>query len=374
MKIPFLDLKLINDSYREEIIQSISDVVDSGRYIHGQQVSAFEKEFSEFCGTQHCVGLANGLDALIVSLRAWKEMGKISDGDEIIVPANTYIASILAITENNLVPILIEPDDNSFNIDPNKIESAITKKTKVILAVHLYGQLAEVEKIREIANNNNLLVLEDSAQSHGAERSGIRSGAWGNASAFSFYPGKNLGAMGDAGAITTNDSEFALAIRAISNYGSHKKYHNIYQGINSRLDEIQACILRIKLRRLNQEILWRRKIANIYLRKINNSLIRLPLQKEINVENLLSHVWHLFVIRLNSRDLFQNYLIDKGIETVIHYPIPPHKQSAYRNYDFHNKDFLITENMCQQVLSLPISSAISEEQAIYIADMINNYE
>lgn len=374
MKIPFLDLKLINDSYREEIIQSISDVVVSGRYINGQQVSAFEKEFSEFCGTQYCVGLANGLDALIVSLRAWKEMGKISDGDEMIVPANTYIASILAITENNLVPILIEPNDESFNIDPNKIESAITKKTKVILAVHLYGQLAEVEKIREIAINNNLLILEDSAQSHGAERSGIRSGAWGNASAFSFYPGKNLGAMGDAGAITTNDSEFALAIRAISNYGSHKKYHNIYQGINSRLDEIQACILRIKLRHLNQEILWRRKIANIYLRKINNSLIRLPLQKEINVENLLSHVWHLFVIRLNSRDLFQNYLIDKGIETVIHYPIPPHKQSAYRNYDFHNKDFLITENMCQQVLSLPISSAISEEQAIYIADVINNYE
>lgn len=374
MKIPFLDLKFINNCYRKEVIESICEVIDSGWYIQGQQVSGFEKEFSNYCGTKHCIGLANGLDALTLCLRAWKEMGKISDGDEVIVPANTYIASILAITENNLVPVLVEPCDDSFNIDPNKIESVITKKTKVVLQVHLYGQLSDVELIRDIAKKHNLLVLEDSAQSHGAEKNGIKSGAWGDASAFSFYPGKNLGAMGDAGAITTNDSDLASVIRAIGNYGSHKKYHNTYQGINSRLDEIQACILKVKLKGLQQEIHWRREIATIYLQRINNQSVQLPLPKNVDVGVFLSHVWHLFVVRVNSRDRFQKYLSDKGIETVIHYPIPPHQQVAYRGRDFYYKNYPITQNMSQQVLSLPISSAISEEEALYIAEMINNYE
>jgi len=373
MKIPFLDLKLINSGYRKEVIESICEVIDSGWYIQGQQVSAFEKDFSNYCGTKYCIGLANGLDALTLCLRAWKEMGKISDGDEVIVPANTYIASILAISENNLVPVLVEPCDDSFNIDPNKIESVITEKTKVILQVHLYGQLSEVKIIDEISKKYKLLVLEDSAQSHGAEKDGIRSGAWGDASAFSFYPGKNLGAMGDAGAVTTNDPELASVIKAIGNYGSHKKYHNLYQGINSRLDEIQACILRVKLKGLQHEIFWRRKIAAIYLKKIINPSVKLPLQKNIDVENLLSHVWHLFVIRLNSRDRLQKYLIEKGVETVIHYPIPPHLQKAYQVSNLNLKKFSITESMSQQVLSLPISSAVSEEQALYIAETINDY-
>ncbi len=374
MRIPFLDLKFINNCYRKEVIESICEVIDSGWYIQGQQVDTFEKEFSNYCGTEHCIGLANGLDALTLCLRAWKEMGKISDGDEVIVPANTYIASILAITENNLVPVFVEPCDDSFNRYPNKIESVITKKTKVVLQVHLYGQLSDVELIRDIAKKHNLLVLEDSAQSHGAEKNGVKSGGWGDASAFSFYPGKNLGAMGDAGAVTTNDSDLASVIRAIGNYGSHKKYHNTYQGINSRLDEIQACILRVKLKGLQKEIHWRRKIATIYLQRINNQSVQLPLPKNVDVAAFLSHVWHLFVVRVNLRDRFQKYLSDKGIETVIHYPIPPHQQVAYRGWNFYSKNYPITQNMSQQVLSLPISSAISEKEALYIAEMINNYE
>lgn len=374
MKIPFLDLKSINKQYRKEIIESIADVIDTGWYIQGQQVDNFEKEFANFCGAKFCVGVGNGLDALTLVLRAWKLMGKITDGDEVIVPANTYIASILAITETNLVPVLIEPNYDTYNIDAEKIESAISSKTKVILPVHLYGRLCDIENIKKIAKENNLLVLEDSAQSHGAEINNVRSGAWGDASAFSFYPGKNLGAMGDAGAVTTSDFELASVIKAIGNYGSEKKYHNLYEGVNSRLDEIQACILRVKLKGLQQEIAWRRMVANIYLQNINNELIKLPLQKHVKAENFLSHVWHLFVVRTKLRDLFQKYLIENGVETVIHYPIPPHKQKAYQAYEFHNQSFLLTQNMSEQVLSLPISSAISVEQALYIAEIINKYE
>lgn len=373
MKVPFLDLKALNHEVRPEIMKSLSDIFDSGWYIQGQQVKDFEHEFANFCGSKHCIGVANGLDALHITLKAWKEIGFISEGDEVIVPANTYIASILAITENKLKAILVEPNNNTFNIDPEKIKLAITKKTKVILQVHLYGQLADVEKINIIAKEHKLLVLEDSAQAHGAKLRDKKAGNWGDASGFSFYPGKNLGAMGDAGAITTNDDELASVIRAIGNYGSKKKYENIYQGVNSRIDEIQAAILRIKLKTLESEISWRRKIANIYLQKINNQIIKLPLEKFIDANCLESHVWHLFVIQLASRDNLKKYLESHEVETLIHYPIPPHHQLAYKKAYFYKQNLPITEKIHNQVLSLPISSAISEDQANFVAEVINQY-
>ena len=373
MKVPFLDLKTLNHEIRPEIMKSLSDIFDSGWYIQGQQVKDFEHEFANFCGSKHCIGVANGLDALHITLKAWKEIGILSEGDEVIVPANTYIASILAITENKLKAILVEPNNNTFNIDPEKIKLAITKKTKVILQVHLYGQLADVEKINIIAKEHKLLVLEDSAQAHGAKLHDKKAGNWGDASGFSFYPGKNLGAMGDAGAITTNDDELASVIRAIGNYGSKKKYENIYQGVNSRIDEIQAAILRIKLKTLESEISWRRKIANIYLQKINNQIIKLPLEKFIDANCLESHVWHLFVIQLAPRDNLKKYLASHEVETLIHYPIPPHHQLAYKNAYFYKQNLPITEKIHNQVLSLPISSATSEDQANFVAEVINQY-
>ena len=277
MNISFLDLKNINQQYRNELIEACSRVVDSGWYIGGKELESFESNFAEYCGTQFAIGVANGLDALILTLRAWKELGKLKDGDEVIVPSNTYIASILAITANNLTPVLVEPNISTYNIDPIKIKEAITAKTKVILPVHLYGQLAEMPEIMQIAKQHNLLVLEDSAQSHGAQIQGKKAGNWGDASGFSFYPGKNLGALGDAGAVTTNDAELATMLKALRNYGSHEKYKNLVPGVNSRLDEIQAAMLDVKLKFLDQEVEHRRKIASLYLEKINNSLIELPL-------------------------------------------------------------------------------------------------
>jgi dTDP-4-amino-4,6-dideoxygalactose transaminase len=373
MNVPFLDLKQLNQDLRSEMIQSITDVIDSGWYINGQQVKNFEAEFANFCGSKHCIGVANGLDALNITLRAWKELGKISEGDEIIVPANTYIASILAITDNKLKPILVEPDPDTFNINPINVKKFINKKTKAILQVHLYGRLAEVETINLIAQENNLLVLEDSAQAHGAEINGKKAGNWGNASGFSFYPGKNLGALGDAGAVTTNDDELASVIRAIGNYGSERKYENIYPGVNSRLDEIQAAILRIKLKGLAEEISLRRRIANIYLKNITHPLIKLPLGSEIDAKEFKGHVWHLFVIKLESRDSLREYLMNRQIQTLIHYPIPPHHQIAYKDSYFYKQHLPITENIHQQVLSLPISSATSEEQAYYVSEIVNSY-
>ena len=373
MKVPFLDLKKINEALREEITQSISDVVDSGWYILGEQVEKFEAEFAEYCGTKHCVAVANGLDALSLTLRAWKELGSISEGDEVIVPANTYIASILAIIENKLTPVLVEPDFYSYNIDPQKIRAVINKKSKVILQVHLYGQLASVASVNQIAQENGLLVLEDSAQAHGASINGKKAGNWGDASGFSFYPGKNLGALGDGGAITTNDHELSNAIRTIANYGSQKKYENTLPGVNSRLDEIQAAILRIKLKHLDAEISSRRRVADIYLKSIKLEKIQLPLDNQVEVKNLESHVWHLFVIQHAARNSLMNYLQKNDIQTVIHYPIPPHQQDAFQNYYFYKKNLPITEKIHNQVLSLPINSTISDEQAYYVANIINKY-
>jgi len=266
--IPFLDLKAINQQYRQALVDAATRVIDSGWYVLGQEVKAFEQDFAAYCGTTHCVGMANGLDALVLTLRAWKEMGKLQEGDEVIVPANTYIASVLAITENRLKPVLVEPDERSFNLCPDKVRAAITPKTKAMVAVHLYGQLAPMKALMAIAQEHQLLVLEDSAQAHGATVDGKRAGNWGYASGFSFYPGKNLGALGDAGAMTTNDPELAQTVRALGNYGSHKKYENLYQGLNSRLDEMQAALLRVKLQHLDAETRVRQEFALAYAQGI----------------------------------------------------------------------------------------------------------
>lgn len=364
--IPFLELKSLNNQYFNEYERAFDRVMGSGWYIRGKECEMFEKEFAEYCGVKHCVGVGNGLDALILILRAYKEMGLMRDGDEVIVPANTYIASILAITQNNLVPVLVEPEIDSFLIDPLKIEEKITSKTKAILVVHLYGQTCEMDKINEIAKKYNLKVIEDSAQSHGAFFGDKRCGNLGDASGFSFYPGKNLGALGDAGAVTTNDDELAACIRALGNYGSHKKYENLYKGINSRLDELQAALLRIKLRDLDNEIKKRREIANFYLKNIKSSNIILP-----KVRYSDNHVWHLFVIRTSKRDELQNYLNDRGIQTLIHYPIPPHKQVAYKEWNSLN--FPISEKIHREVLSLPISGVMTIQEAEKVVLSINEF-
>lgn len=364
--IPFLDLKAINQQYRDELLEAITKVFDSGWYVQGTEVKSFEQEFAGYCGTEHCIGVANGLDALSVTLRAWKEMGKLRDGDEVIVPANTYIASILAITENDLKPVLVEPDETTFNLCPIKAEQAITDKTRVILPVHLYGQLADMPAIMNIAKQYNLLVLEDSAQAHGASIDGKKAGNWGDASGFSFYPGKNLGALGDAGAVTTNDEELASTIRAISNYGSHKKYENLYQGVNSRLDELQAAVLRVKLRYLNSEIAARRAVAKTYIESINNPNIILP-----SWQNEESHVFHLFVIRTKVRSELKEYLSDNNVQTLIHYPLPPHKQQAYREWNVQS--YPITETIHDEVLSLPMGPTLSNDEATAVAASCNSF-
>lgn len=367
--INFLDLKSINTQYEKDLVDSARRVISSGWYITGKELANFENEFAQFCQVKHCIGVANGLDALVLVLRAWKELGKLKEGDEVIVQANTYIASVLAITENKLIPVLVEPDANTFNLSPEIVEKAITCKTKAILPVHLYGQISPVVELKNIAQKHNLLILEDCAQAHGASLENIRVGAWGDAAGFSFYPGKNLGALGDAGAIVTNDDELATTLRALRNYGSHKKYENLYQGVNSRLDEMQAAFLSVKLKYLDLENKRRQEIARRYLQGIQNKLIKLP--AILNDEQ--SHVWHLFVVKCETRDKLQEYLADKGIQTLIHYPIPPHLQLAYKELGFKKGDFPISELIHQQVLSLPIGPTLSNEDVERVITIINEY-
>ena len=364
--IPFLDLKKINAQYREELIGACTKVIDSGWYVQGNECIEFEKEFAQYCGTKYAVGVANGLDALILIIRAYKEMGILSDGDEVIVPSNTYIASILAISQNNLVPVLVEPDLDTYLIDPFKIEEKITSKTKAIMPVHLYGQTCEMDEINKIAKKYGLKVIEDSAQSHGAYYKNKRCGNLGDASGFSFYPGKNLGALGDGGAVTTNDEELAHTIKALGNYGSHKKYENLYKGVNSRLDEIQAAMLRVKLRHLDKEIEKRREIADSYLQNINNENIILP-----KVRAKDNSVWHLFVIRTNKRDMLQKYLLENRIQTLIHYPLAPHKQEAYK--EWNAESFPISEQIHDEVLSLSISGMQSLDDTRKVINILNRY-
>ena len=366
--IPFLDLKQLNGQYQAEIEAAIGEVLASGWYIRGQQCAAFEKEFAAYCGTKHCIGVANGLDALILIFRAYKLLGKLQEGDEVIVPANTYIASILAITENKLTPVLVEPNPVTFNLDAVTTAKHITTKTKAILAVHLYGQLADVEGLAQLCEEHNLLFVEDAAQAHGAVRGGKKAGNFGHAAGFSFYPGKNLGALGDAGAVTTNDAELADLITQLSNYGSEKKYHNSHAGVNSRLDELQAAILRVKLRHLNDETEKRREVAKLYTYGISNPNIQVPVWNQ----NGQDHVFHLYVIRSQNRDQLQQYLTEKGVQTVIHYPIPPHKQGAYM--EWNNQSYLLTEAIHKEVLSLPISPVMGDEDINKVIEILNGYE
>lgn len=369
--IPFLDLKAINQQYRQDLIDAATRVIDSGWYVLGQEVKAFEQDFAKYCGAEYCVGMANGLDALVLTIRAWKELGKLNDGDEVIVPANTYIASILAITENRLKPVLVEPDEQSYNLCPQKIRDAITPKTKAIVAVHLYGQLAPMKEIMDLADEHGLLVLEDSAQAHGAMVDGKRAGSWGHASGFSFYPGKNLGALGDAGAMTTNDYQLAQTVRALGNYGSHKKYENLYQGVNSRLDEMHAAFLRVKLQHLDTETLIRQQIAVEYANGIDNQLLTLPISQGETVANLQSHVFHLFVVRVKARAEFQAHLKAAGIDTLIHYPIPPHQQKAYSAYQ--DLSLPLTETIHKEVVSLPIGPTINALEVQKIIETCNTF-
>jgi dTDP-4-amino-4,6-dideoxygalactose transaminase len=364
--VPFLDLKAINNQYQEELKLACARVIDSGWYIMGEELTKFEQEFANYNGTKHVIGVANGLDALILVLRAWKELGKLKDGDEVIVPANTYIASILAITENGLIPVLVEPDAVTFNLCPSNVKKAITAKTKAILPVHLYGLISPMTELKVIANEHNLLVLEDCAQSHGASIEGNKCGSLGHASAFSFYPGKNLGALGDAGAVATDDAELAQTLKALRNYGSHKKYENLYQGVNSRLDEIQAAMLRVKLRFLDIETQARRNVATAYLQGVKNDNIQLPQWK-----NNEEHVFHLFVIKTTNREHLHAYLSSLGIQSLIHYPIPPHQQRAYKAWN--KRSYPVTELIHQQVLSLPISPVMTDTQIQQVITACNGY-
>ena len=364
--IKFLDLQKINDKYSSEFNVVFESVIKSGWYILGKEVEKFENEFAAYCGTDYCLGVANGLDALILIIEGYKQMGVMNDGDEIIVPSNTYIASILAITKAGLVPVLVEPDPATFLIDPTKIEEKITSKTKAILPVHLYGRLCDMVAMNKIANQYDLKVIEDSAQSHGAMLNGKRSGNLGDASGFSFYPGKNLGAIGDAGALTTNDKELTETIKALRNYGSHKKYENLYLGINSRLDELQAGLLSVKLKYLDEETDVRRTIAERYNAEILNPSIILPqLPKDRN-----EHAWHLYVVQVDNREKTQQLLADNGIQTLIHYPIPPHQQKAYK--EWNNLSYPISEKIHREVFSLPISPVMTADEVSKVIEVVNS--
>jgi dTDP-4-amino-4,6-dideoxygalactose transaminase len=369
--ISFLDLKKMNAQYRQELIAAATQVIDSGWYIQGSSLTQFEAEFSAYAGAGECIGVANGLDALTLTLRSWKQMGILKAGDEVIVPANTYIASILAITENGLVPVLVEPDEGSYNLSIAGIETALTDKTKVILPVHLYGQLADMPAIMEIAGKHDLLVLEDAAQAHGASVQGKQAGTWGHAGAFSFYPGKNLGALGDGGAVTTSDAALAAMLRGLRNYGSHEKYLNVYQGVNSRLDDIQAAMLSVKLKYLTAQTQRRREIAQIYVRNISHDDILLPVHSSTDVCALHSHVWHLFVVRSSDRGLLQQHLADNGVQTLIHYPIPPHKQGAYA--EWNDRSYPVTERIHKEVLSLPMSPLMTDAEAYQVVEHCNSF-
>lgn len=364
--LPFLNLKRLNATYRDELISAATDVIDSGWYIMGDQHSLFEQRFSDYCGTKYGIGVGNGLDALSLIFRAYIEMGLLSPGDEIIVPANTYIASILAISENQLKPVLVEPDPDTFNICPQQIKASLSPKTKAILCVHLYGQLCDMPAINKIAKDNDLFVVEDCAQSHGASHDNIKAGAWGDAAGFSFFPGKNLGALGDAGMVTTSDLALAEMISCLRNYGSKIKYENLYKGVNSRLDEMQAALLNVKLNFLEKEIALRRTIANTYLENIQQSAVELP-----KVAYQAAHVWHQFVIKTDNRDAFQASLQNAGVSTLIHYPIAPHKQQAYTEMSHYQLP--ITESIHRQVVSLPMDPYMTESEVQRVIDAVNNY-
>lgn len=362
--IAYLPLHKINDLHNEELRAAVNRVLDSGWYLNADATRQFETHYAEFIGTRHCVGCGNGLDALKLILLAYMEMGVMQEGDEVIVPANTYIASILAITACGLTPVLVEPDINTLQIDDARIERAITSRTKAVMIVHLYGRCAYTQKIADICKKFNLKLIEDNAQAHGCTFEGQKTGSLGDAAAHSFYPGKNLGALGDAGAITTNDEELASLARALGNYGSSKKYVHDYKGCNSRIDEIQAAVLDVKLLYLDDENNRRKKIASLYINKVQNPLIHLPLSER-------DSVWHIFPVFCERRDELQQYLRENGVETQIHYPIPPHKQQCFK--EWNQQSFPITEQIHSQELSIPCHQAMTKEEVDMIIDLLNSF-
>lgn len=368
MSVKFLDLKKINLKYAEELKTAAAELIDSGWYLLGDRVSKFENDLSKYIGVKHTIGVGNGLDALRLILRAYIELGVMNEGDEVIVPANTYIASVLAISDNSLKPVFIEPDIHTFNLDLSKLEGSINERTKAIMLVHLYGRTCWSDGLQALAKKYNLKIIEDNAQAIGAEWKSIKTGALGDAAGFSFYPGKNLGALGDSGAVTTNDSELAIVIRALGNYGSNIKYVNEFQGLNSRMDEIQAAFLSIKLKYIDNENLRREEIAKYYLDHINNKKIILPSDDNLQP---LANVWHLFVIRIADREELQVYLAKHDIQSMIHYPIPPHKQQAYSSFNII--DLPTTEKISNEVLSLPIGSHLTSCEIEHIVNVINKY-
>jgi dTDP-4-amino-4,6-dideoxygalactose transaminase len=368
--IKFLDIQKINAQYSNELKVAASAVIDSGWYLLGNYVKQFESDLAAFTGATNAIAVGNGLDALRLNFKGYIEMGIMQPGDEVIAPANTYIASILSISDNGLTPVLVEPDLATYNIDIAKIEEAITPRTKAIMVVHLYGKACWSDELERIAKKHNLKIIEDNAQAIGATWNGTRTGNLGDAAGFSFYPGKNLGALGDSGAVTTRDSELENTIRAIANYGSHKKYVNKYQGLNSRMDEMQAAFLSIKLKHIDKENSIRRTHAALYLEKTENNAVVLPAKSEEALS--LEHVWHLFVIRTKNRKKFMNYLTERGIQTLIHYPIPPHKQEAYKK--LNHLTYSITEKIHNEVVSLPISPVQTTEETEAIIQAINQYD
>lgn len=362
--VEFLPLKLINKRYESEIQGAIKRVLDSGWYILGKEVREFESSYANYIGTKYCVGCGNGYDALSLMLRAYKELGVLKEGDEVIVPANTYIATILVITENDLIPMLAEPSSDTLLLDTEILEKYITPKTKAILTVHLYGRLAFSEHLKELCIKNNLLLLEDNAQAHGCTWNGKRTGSLGNAAAHSFYPGKNLGALGDGGAITTDDEQLAMVLRALVNYGSSKKYTFDYQGRNSRLDEIQAAILNVKLHHLDEDNKRRKEIADYYYNKLVNPLIRLP-------QHTNDNVYHLFPVLCSERDKLKAWLEGNDIQTLIHYPIPPHHQKCYEA--FNHFSLPVTEMISKEELSLPINQVMTYDEMKNVVEMVNSF-
>jgi dTDP-4-amino-4,6-dideoxygalactose transaminase len=370
MKVPFLNLKKINRTYSKELKQVASEVIDSGYYLRGDKTQQFEDKLSHCIKTPYAIAVGNGLDALTLILRGYKELGVLQEGDEVVVPANTYIATIISIIENGLHPVLVEPDPLTFNLDPDLLERTITPKTKAIMVVHLYGRVCWSREIEQLATKYNLKIIEDNAQAFGAEWCEQKTGSLGHASGFSFYPGKNLGALGDAGAVTTSDSELTEIIRSMANYGSSKKYVHNYIGVNSRIDEIQATFLSVKLKHIKRENQKRRDIAEYYQKNICNENILLPSLPEEKKE----HVWHLYVIRSSNRNALQSYLKSNGIETLIHYPIPPHKQQAYQQYrKGHALSLPITDMLHQEVLSLPIWPGMKIKEMEWVVESVNQF-
>ncbi|MGG3799031.1 DegT/DnrJ/EryC1/StrS family aminotransferase [Metabacillus fastidiosus] len=365
MNIPFVSFEPMHKEIENDFMEKVREVYKKNWFIKGEELEKFEREFAKYCNADYCIGCGNGLDALYLILKGYG----IGKGDEVLVPSNTFIATALAVTYAGAIPIFVEPDIETYNINPGLMEQAISNNTKAIIAVHLYGQPAEMEQINRIAKKYNLKVIEDAAQAHGALYKGKKVGSLGDAAAFSFYPGKNLGALGDGGAIVTNDKELTHKVRALGNYGSHEKYHHIYKGTNSRLDEIQAAFLRIKLTKLERYNSSRKMIANKFIEGINNSKIMLPVKKD-NLE----HVWHLFVIRSPYRKELQQYLDSYGIGTSIHYPIPIHLQKAYKDFGFNEGDYPIVEKISNEILSLPLWYGMKEREINYVVDIINSFK